>query len=388
MKRLGLWVFVFFLFLGGNSVFWSEGREADKKDEYPLFGDVKEGWKVFNKKNCVQCHSIFGGGGKEGPDLGISSESYVTPSRLAALMWNHWPAMRERMSAKKIPLEKIERKEMADLFAFLYFIGFMAEPGDPKKGEKVMEIKSCGNCHDIQEGRKGNLNRWGTFFDPILWAQMMWNHAPQMEQEMKKKALPTIKFQGYEMSDLVAYIRSFSPKVEKVYLFPGDPSFGAELFIQKGCIQCHATNREMDLSRDKYSFKTLTELGGAMWNHSYQLWKEMEGKKIVRPSLSLQEMADITAYLFSIRYFDEPGDPSSGKTLFVKRRCIACHSKESGRRDLSRLKGQISPIFMAQALWNHGSEMLARMRNKKITWGKFYYNDMADLIVYLNRGMP
>ncbi len=347
MKRLGIWIFVFCLFLVGNVAFWNEGGGAEKKDEYLLFGDVKDGWKVFNRKNCVQCHSIFGEGGKEGPDLGISSESYVTPSRLAAMMWNHWPAMRERISAKKIPLEKIERKEMADLFAFLYFVGYMAERGDQKKGKRVIEIKSCANCHNIQEGREGNLNRWGTFYDPILWAQMMWSHAPQIEQEMKKKALPTIKFQGYEMGDLVAYIRSFSPKVEKVFILPGDPSSGADLFIQKGCIHCHAPRGEINLSKDKYSFRTLTELAGVMWNHSSELWKEIEGKGIVRPSLSPQEMADIIAYFFSIRYFDEPGDPNSGKTLFVRKRCIACHGKESGemeplsveRSDLPHLYG-------------------------------------------------
>jgi cytochrome c2 len=361
---------------------------ADKKEEYPLFGDVKEGWKVFNKKNCIQCHSIWGQGGKEGPDLGTSSESYVTPSRLAALMWNHWPAMREKISTKKIPLEKIEKKEMSDLFAFLYFIGYMADPGDPKEGKRVMEIKFCGNCHNVREESKGDLNRWGTFFDPVLWAQMMWSHAPQMEQEMKKKGLPSVKFKGYEMSDLVAYIRSLSPKIEKVYLLPGDSSSGAGLFIQKGCMQCHVPKGEMDLSKDKYSFRTLTQLAGAMWNHSQQISKEMEEKRIVRPSLSPQEMADITAYLFSIRYFDEPGDPDFGKTLFIKKQCVVCHNKEDRKFDLSRLKGQISPIFMVQTLWNHGSEMLERMKSKKVSWEKFYYNDMADLIEYLNRGMP
>jgi hypothetical protein len=53
MKRLGIWVFLFFLFPAGNFAFWKEGKGADKKDGYPLFGDLKEGWKVFNKKNSV-----------------------------------------------------------------------------------------------------------------------------------------------------------------------------------------------------------------------------------------------------------------------------------------------------------------------------------------------
>ena len=387
MKRSRIWVFLLFLFLGGSVVFCTEGRGADKKDPY-LFGDVKEGWKVFNKKKCVQCHSIWGEGGKEGPDLGTSPESHVTPTRLAALMWNHWPEMRARISAKKIPLQRIEKKEMADLFSFLYFMGYMDETGNPQKGKLVMDSKSCATCHDLPGGERGNLNRWGTFYDPILWAQMMWNHVPQMQQEMKKKGLPNIEFRGDEMSDLVAYIRSFSPRIDKVYLFPGNPSSGEGLFNQKGCIQCHTPKGEMDLSKDKYSLRTLTQFAGAMWNHSYQRWKEMEGKGILRPSLSIQEVADLTAYLFSIRYFDEPGDPDRGKTLFVKKQCILCHNKEARALNLSRLKGQISPVFMAQTLWNHGSGMLERMKKKKVSWEKFYYNDMVDLMEYLNRGMP
>ena len=33
-------------------------------------------------------------------------------------------------------------------------------------------------------------------------------------------------------------------------------------------------------------------------------------------------------------------------------------------------------------------ELLERMRKKKISWEKFYYNDMTDLMEYLNQGMP
>jgi len=76
------------------------------------------------------------------------------------------------------------------------------------------------------------------------------------------------------MSDLVAYIRSFSPKLEKAYLSPGDPSSGSELFIQKGCSQCHAPKGERNLSKDKYSFRTLTELSGALSNPSHEIWRE------------------------------------------------------------------------------------------------------------------
>jgi cytochrome c len=114
----------------------------------------------------------------------------------------------------------------------------------------------------------------------------------------------------------------------------------------------------------------------------------MEEKGMERPLLSSQEMTDLVAYLFSIRYFDEPGDPNRGRAAFIKRQCNLCHAKESQKLGLSRLKGQISPIFMAQAMWNHGSEMLEKMRKAKVPWQRIDGREMVDLMEYLNRGMP
>ena len=340
-------------------------------------------------KKCSACHSIWGEGGKEGPDLGTLPESYVSQSQLAALMWNHWPEMWGKMTAKKISIQKIDKKEMADLFAFLYFIRYMDEPGNPQNGKALMEAKHCSKCHPaVKEGAKGDLSRWGMYINPILWAQMMWNHAPQMEQEMRKKGLPWVEFKGNEMVDLIAYIRSLSSKMEKVYLSPGDLQSGKKLFTQKGCIQCHSPRGELDLSKKKDFPRTLAQLAGMMWNHSPKMWKGIEEKGMERPTLSPQEMADLVAYLFSTQYFDEPGDPEEGKNIFVKKQCNLCHSKGTKMPNLSALKGQISPILMAQTMWNHGPEMLEKMRKAKVSWRKIDGKEMADLMEYLNRGMP
>jgi mono/diheme cytochrome c family protein len=304
-------------------------------------------------------------------------------------MWNHWPEMRGKMEAKKIPSQKMDKQEMADLFAFLYFIRYMDEPGNPRNGKALAETKHCSKCHPIlKEGAKGDLTPWGMYINPILWAQMMWKHAPQMEQEMRKKGLPSVKFKGNEMVDLIAYIRSLSSKMDKVYLSPGNLESGKKLFTQKGCIQCHSPQGELDLSRKKDFPRTLGQFAGMMWNHSYKMWKEMEEKGMERPALSPQEMADLVAYLFSTQYFDDPGDPGRGKNVFNKKQCNLCHAKGTKMPSLSVLKGQISPIFMAQTMWNHGPEMLEKMRKAKVPWSKIDGKEMADLMEYLNRGMP
>src|SRR5512139_2308523 len=119
-------LFVCILLLG-TFVICSQPSGAEKRGDYLLPGNVKEGWKIFAAKKCNICHAIWGEGGNGGPDLGTLPESYVSQAQLAALMWNHGPEMWGRMSARKILFEKMEDKEMADLFAFLYFIRYMDE---------------------------------------------------------------------------------------------------------------------------------------------------------------------------------------------------------------------------------------------------------------------
>jgi mono/diheme cytochrome c family protein len=382
MKGMRVWIMMGLLGLSLSLGSWSRSDASEKAGGYLLPGAVKEGWRVFMTKKCGACHSIWGEGGKGGPDLGTLPASYVSQSQLAALLWNHSPEMWGRMSAKRIPLEKIDTKEMADLFAFLYFIRYMDEPGDPGKGKRLVQSKSCTRCHD-----QDDFNRWGRYANPILWSQMMWNHAPQMGQAMMEKQVPRVEFQGSEMVDLIAYVRSLNPKAEKVYLSPGDPVEGAHLFSAKECVKCHPPGGSLDLTQRKDFPRTLAQLAGLMWNHSYEMWKRMEEKGIRRHTLSPQEMADITAYLFATRYFDAPGDPGQGKAVFLKKRCNLCHGKGK-TPDLSGLKGKISPILMAQVMWNHGPQMLDEMRKAKVPWQRIDGKEMADLMEYLNRGMP
>lgn len=388
MRRQVIYGLIAFLILGVTLISRDQGRGAEKRGGYIVLGDVKEGWKIFAQKRCNSCHSIWGEGGKGGPDLGNLPESFVSQSQLAALIWNHWPEMYGRMSAQKIPFQKMDKKEMADLFALLYFIRYVDEPGDPKKGRILMETRGCIQCHSIKEGAKGDLSRWGMYVNPILWAQMMWNHTPQMEQGMREKGLSRVEFKGNEMVDLIAYVRSLSPAAEKVNLSPGDPPSGERLFSRKGCAQCHTPTGKLDLSKKKEFPATIAQLAGMMWNHSPEMWKGMQERGMDRPTLSAQEMSDLVAYLFSTRFFDEPGDSSRGKAVFIKKRCDLCHAKGGNAPSLSVLKGQVSPILMAQTLWNHGPQMLEEMMKARVSWQRIDEKEMVDLMEHLNRGMP
>src|SRR3989304_8906609 len=100
------------------------------QDRYLIPGDARKGWQVFSEKGCLQCHGM----GERGrvmmaPDLSKSPSVHLSSGGLAAEMWNHAPEMWEKMSAKWIKFNRLKETEMADLFAFLYFIRYLDEPG-------------------------------------------------------------------------------------------------------------------------------------------------------------------------------------------------------------------------------------------------------------------
>ncbi len=85
------------------------------------FGDPVQGQAVFQAKGCVRCHAVRGAGGRIGPDLGRKA---VKGSffEIAAGMWNHSPAMGEKMQEYHLRRPTFEGSELADLAAFLYFL--------------------------------------------------------------------------------------------------------------------------------------------------------------------------------------------------------------------------------------------------------------------------
>jgi len=155
----------------------------------------------------------------------------------------------------------------------------------------------------------------------------------------EEKGVPRIQFKGKDMADLIAYIRSASEGVERVYLSPGDPRSGENLFGRKG-VHCATASGSTGFGPQKHFPGTPAELAGAMWNHSHLMQKAAMEKGLPRLDLSADEMTDLVAYLFSIRYFDGPGDLCSGKG-FCKEELRPLSRKGRKETDLSALKGRV-----------------------------------------------
>lgn len=362
---------------------------------YFIPGDAKAGMKTFFDKGCVRCHAVLGEGGKRAPDLARAPSGHLSAADLVGAMWNHAPQMWEKMRQEKVPSPAFTESEMSNLFAFLYSVRSMGEPGDAERGRQLLFEKRCLECHAVagQGGRAGpDLRDWASFRNPVSWIQAMWNHAPAMQALMRERGLPWPEFQGNEVADLIAYIRTQTTGTRRhVYLQPASPEAGRVLFRRKGCAACHGlrgtTGRAPDLGTRALP-RTVSQFAGLMWNHSPAMWASMQAANVPRPQFSNKEMADLIAYLFAERYFEASGHSQRGARVFEVKGCGSCHAPD-GRGagpPLASWQGRITPMALATALWNHGPVMLEQMREQEMPWPLFQPGEMVDLMEFLNRG--
>jgi mono/diheme cytochrome c family protein len=345
---------------------------------YAQYGDPRRGAAVFQERHCTVCHSIRGRGGGSAPDLARPTVKPFTAASLAAVMWNHGPAMWKAMAARNLEVPALAPNEIADLYAYFYSERYFEPPGDAARGKNVVIRKRCSSCHTPEK-----VAQWPALTDPVRWAQNMWNHSGHMLRAMEKAKIPWPELTAQEMVDLMVYAQNLpGARIAPPSLAAPDPAVGEKLFEQHGCIRCHSLGaREpgrIDLLARKDAPRTLTEFATAMWNHGPQMRRRAEKSLTDILPFQEEEMNHLLAFLFSKRYFDEPGNPSRGERIHAARKCGACHDLKS--------KGiQFTAPWMASALWRHGPQMQAEMEKKGIRWPVFSGRDVADLISFLNR---
>lgn len=360
--------------------------------------DPVEGSRLFVNKGCVVCHAVDGEGGKIGPDLGRISTGR-TLLDMAAVMWNHSPRMTDRIKEAKVVRPKLTPEEMANLFAFLNYTGYLGSPGHPKRGAELFRDRSCIRCHAV--GRVGGtvgpgLDHFKRYISPVVLAAAMWNHGPKMRAVMEQAGIARPQLTGEDIADLLAYIRSAGrggPE-SAVYLLPGNPEAGGRLFQEKRCAACHGPEGTggvgPNFRRRREDFQGgLTQVGALMWNHGPAIWRTMAEMKIPFPTLTGQEMADLVAFLYTLQYFAEPGNAARGREAFEGKGCAACHGisgRGRGAPDLTKTLGKASPIEIAAAMWNHGSAMAQEAQARGVPWPNLEGRDLADLVEFLRAG--
>ncbi len=189
----------------------------------------------------------------------------------------------------------------------------------------------------------------------------------------------------------VLIILSFPRATVAQTLLPEDPTKGARLFVSKGCVKCHALRGEggksgPDLGKIDLG-DTQLELAEKLLNHIPSMTFGMERVKMVKPKLTGDELTEIAAYLYSLKFFDDPGNPTRGRYTYNEKGCSNCHpitgKGKEGEPGLDQFPQNITPVFLSQEIWNHGPVMIAHMVKLGMKWPIFEGTEMMDLLEYI-----
>jgi len=326
-------------FLAAASLLVAAGAaKAGPQGGLPLPLDPLTGRRVFLEKGCPVCHAVWGEGGDLGPDLGRQGV-WHSVMQLAGTFWNHSPEMIEKMRERRMPRPAIGGEEMADLAAFLYFLNYFDPPGDAAKGERLFVAKGCARSHAVGGSKVDigpRLDKFKNLPSPVFLAAAMWKSGPAMASTMAEMRVPRPELRGTELADILAYIQraSVEPSLEPMYIVPGSPARGREIFAERGCARCHAIRGAggqvgPDLGRIGLH-KSVTEIAGLMWDHGPGMWARMRELGIPVPVFSERDTSDLIAYLFFLQYFDPPGDANRGREVYIEKGCVLCHYAPRG----------------------------------------------------------
>jgi len=359
--------------------------------------DPTKGSRLFVNKGCARCHAFKGEGGKVGPDFG-RIDLGNTQLDMAAKLWNHIPSMNVGMERAKMIKPNLTGQEFTEISAYLYFLKFFDEPGEPTRGRSIFNEKGCSSCHPLSgKGKEGEpgLDQFPQNISPVFLTQSIWNHGPVMIAHMVKLGMKWPVFEGTEMMDLLEYIKMNAKGVkETAFITPGNSREGKQVFATKGCIKCHAVRGEggkeaEDLGkRAKTFYKSLTQIASIMWNKGPAVLGKMSQTQIGIPKFTPKEMADLIAYLYFLHFIDEPGNPVNGKKIFSESGCSKCHGWDGKPGELmaislSKYQKAGNPIDIIAGLWNHSTEIEKAMREKGISWPQFKKGELADLLEFI-----
>ena len=335
--------------------------------------NARRGAIVFEQQRCTTCHAISVVG--ENPTLRFERRPGLdyTPTGIASRMWNHAPRMWAAIREAELDIPRLTEAHAADLFAFFYARHFFERRGVAARGKRVFEGK-CIKCHSAH-GVGKPVTEWKLPGDSVELVQRLWNHAPEMSRvlEARKRHWPQLASQ--ELADLLIYVQNLHENRSTVNTFSLPTGMGGKTLLEsKGCTGCHKGLLALE---GRLVNHTLTDIAASMWNHAPAMREKAA-------DLSLDEMREILAYIWSSDFFRSRGNVAEGRKVFNSR-CGICHSNPAtGAPDLKKVNRRYTAITMVWALWNHGPQMLQEVQKQKQDWPELSEADMENLIAFLD----
>lgn len=278
-------------------------------------------------------------------------------------------------------------------------------PGPPPtesivSGRAVFVLKGCSRCHTVGGDQAENpigpdlAAKAASWSDLMRFAGTLWNHLPEMTEQMKVLGLDRAPLFPEETRALTAYL--FHAKFVGP---PGNPERGRELFDQRLCSHCHqfagrggTVGPRLDELKD---FQSVYFLARTLWNHGPEMASKMKELDLTPPRFEADDVTHIVAFLrgkpgppgsLELAY-SESGTPRLGEEVFREKGCIKCHAVGgiggTVAADFARPSTNLTVSELAGAFWNHGAPMRAKMKELGISFPRFGDVEMSNLLAYL-----
>jgi hypothetical protein len=167
---------------------------------------------------------------------------------------------------------------------------------------RLLIDKRCLECHSASGKGEGAMNLADREAHKSVteFAAAMWNALPKMTAEMRARGVTFRPLKPDEMADIVAALYA-----ARYFAQAGDPRRGVVLATYKGCLGCHALYGESgkpasDLARSE-AIATQPGALSALWNHAFIADPRPQDTQAPWPSVTGAEMADLMAYLRSLK---------------------------------------------------------------------------------------
>ena len=268
-------------------------------------GDQAEGKRVLAKQGCDRCHSIDEKGGTVGPDLAKWAR-FVNPVVWAQKMWTHAPKMKDTMAAMGMAWPEFSGNDLINIVAYIRSravgeIKEYLEPGSIERGQRLFQERGCGSCHTLGENGGIGPDLQAIHLPDTLSgiASQMWNHAPEMLQEVRKRGddRNAVKdLEPQEMADVITFVLA-----RRYFFADGDAKEGSKIFFSKQCVACHGINEwgghvgpRLDPIAGNASAILMAH---AMWRYGPEMLTQMAERGIPWPHFEGSEMNDLMAFL-------------------------------------------------------------------------------------------
>lgn len=183
------------------------------------------------------------------------------------------------------------------------------------------------------------------------------------------------------------------PQSGSAQTFPGDANAGRRIFVDRGCGRCHSIWGNGGVLGPDLALvgagRSMDQLAGLFWNHTPRMIETVRLQGFSWPIFTETDLADIISYVYYVKLFDELGDAQLGGQWFIAKRCAECHAVggQGGRSGpaLDTYARFVSPIMLAQGMWNAGAGMRAQQQALGVPIPEFIGREMADIQAYIRQ---